>query len=252
MTPRSLPVTPKRKNVLLIVVDQWRGDTLPMLGHPVVKTPNIAALAAEGVTFTRHYTQAVPCGPGRASLLTGLYMMNHRAVQNTVPLDARHTNIAFEVRKAGYEPALVGYTTTTPDPRVNAAEDPRFKVLGADMEGWRPVGSWGLHMEAYFAWVASQGFDLPDNPWDIWLPQGAAGPGAGPTARPSRIPAALSDTRWFTDRGLEYLHGVQHKPWFLHLGYWRPHPPFIAPQGYHDLYDPAQCPPPVRAASAAA
>lgn len=244
-------MTLKRKNVLLIVVDQWRGDTLPMLGHPVVKTPNIAALAAEGVTFTRHYTQAVPCGPGRASLLTGLYMMNHRAVQNTVPLDARHTNLAFEVRKAGYEPALVGYTTTTPDPRVNAAEDPRFKVLGADMEGWRPVGSWGLHMEAYFAWVASQGFDLPDNPWDIWLPQGAAGPGAGPTARSSRIPAALSDTRWFTERGLEYLHGVQHKPWFLHLGYWRPHPPFIAPQGYHDLYDPAQCPPPVRAASAA-
>ena len=44
----------KRKNVLLIVVDQWRGDTLPMLGHPAVKTPNIAALAAEGVTFARH------------------------------------------------------------------------------------------------------------------------------------------------------------------------------------------------------
>jgi arylsulfatase A-like enzyme len=140
----------QRKNVLLIVVDQWRGDTLPMLGHPVIKTPNIEALAGEGVTFSRHYTQAVPCGPGRASLLTGLYMMNHRAVQNTVPLDARHTNIALEVRKAGYDPALVGYTTTTPDPRITSPHDPRFTVLGADMEGWRPVGSWGMKMEAYF------------------------------------------------------------------------------------------------------
>lgn len=240
-----------KKNVLLIVVDQWRGDTLPMLGHHV-HTPNIAALAAQGVTFTRHYTQAVPCGPGRASLLTGLYMMNHRAVQNTVPLDARHTNIAFEVRKAGYEPALVGYTTTTPDPRVNAAEDPRFKVLGGDMEGWRPVGSWGLKMEAYFAWLAAQGYPVPANPWEIWLPQEEIDGERGATASASRVPPHLSDTTWFTERGLEYLRGTQHKPWFLHLGYWRPHPPFIAPEGYHDLYDPAQSPAPVRAASAQA
>jgi arylsulfatase A-like enzyme len=240
----------RKKNVLLIVVDQWRGDTLPMLGHPVVKTPNIAALAAEGVTFARHYTQAVPCGPGRASLLTGLYMMNHRAVQNTIPLDARHSNLAFEVRKAGYEPALVGYTTTTPDPRVTAKNDPRFTVLGADMEGWRPVGSWGLKMEAYFAWVASQDYALPDNPWDIWLPQGLTADDTGATAKPSRIPAELSDTRWFTDRGLDYLRGAQHKPWFLHLGYYRPHPPFSAPAPYHEMYRASDCPPPVRAASA--
>lgn len=238
------------KNVLLIVVDQWRGDTLPMLGHPLVKTPHIEALAEEGVTFACHYTQAVPCGPGRASLLTGLYMMNHRAVQNTIPLDARHTNLAYEVRKAGYEPALVGYTTTTPDPRSTAARDPRFTVLGADMEGWKSVGSWGLKMEAYFSWLADQGVTLPDNPWDIWLPEGLAAHEVGATAQPSRIPAHLSDTTWFTNKGLDYLRSVQHKPWFLHLGYYRPHPPFAAPAPYHNMYDPAQCPPPVRAASA--
>ena len=178
----------QHKNVLLIVVDQWRGDTLPMLGHPLIKTPNIESLASEGVTFARHYTQAVPCGPGRASLLTGLYMMNHRAVQNTIPLDARHTNIALEVRKAGYEPALVGYTTTTPDPRVTAAQDPRYTVLGADMEGWKSVGSWGLKMEAYFGWLAAQGVEWPDNPWDIWLPEGLEAHDVGATARPSVIP----------------------------------------------------------------
>ena len=242
----------QRKNVLLIVVDQWRGDTLPMLGHPVIKTPNIEALAGEGVTFSRHYTQAVPCGPGRASLLTGLYMMNHRAVQNTVPLDARHTNIALEVRKAGYDPALVGYTTTTPDPRVTSPHDPRFTVLGADMEGWRPVGSWGMKMEAYFSWVASQGFAMPQDPWDIWRPEGLEPHEVGATSKPSRIPAELSDTVWFTDRGLDHLRGTQHKPWFLHLGYYRPHPPFAAPAPYHEMYDPAQCPSPIRAASAEA
>ena len=241
----------KTKNVLLIVVDQWRGDTLPMLGHPLVKTPNIERLAAQGVTFAKHYTQAVPCGPGRARLLTGQYMMNHRAVQNTIPLDARHTNIALEVRKAGYDPALVGYTTTTPDPRVTAAQDPRFKVLGADMEGWRPVGSWGNKMEAYFSWVAAQGFAMPDNPWDIWLPQDLDEGDVGATGKPSRIPAELSDTVWFTDRALDYLRGTANKPWFLHLGYYRPHPPFAAPAPYHNMYDPALCPSPIRAESPA-
>ncbi|WP_353154491.1 phosphoric/sulfuric ester hydrolase PehA [Pollutimonas bauzanensis] len=243
-------MTKQKKNVLLIVVDQWRGDTLAKLGHPVIKTPNIDALSEQGVTFARHYTQAVPCGPGRASLLTGLYMMTHRAVQNTIPLDARHTNIAKEVRKAGYEPALVGYTTTTPDPRHVDAQDPRFKVLGGDMEGWRPVGSWGLKMEAYFAWLSAQGYAMPDNPWDIWLPQGQTEDDKGATNKPSAVPAELSDTTWFTDRAIEYLHGVQDKPWFLHLGYYRPHPPFSAPAPYHEMYDPADCPSPIRAESA--
>jgi len=240
-----------KKNVLMIVVDQWRGDTLAKLGHPVIKTPNIDALSAEGVTFAKHYTQAVPCGPGRASLLTGLYMMTHRAVQNTIPLDARHTNLALEVRKAGYEPALVGYTTTTPDPRETAAQDPRFTVLGADMEGWRPVGSWGLKNEAYFAWVAANGFNVPANPYEIWAPMGATESDIGATNKPSVVPAELSDTNWFTERALEFLHGTQHKPWFLHLGYYRPHPPFTACAPYHAMYNPDDCPPPVRAESPA-
>jgi len=81
------------------------------------------------------------------------------------------------------------------------------------------------------------------------LPEGLEAHEVGATARPSRIPAHLSDTTWFTDKGLDYLRSVQHKPWFLHLGYYRPHPPFAAPAPYHDMYDPAQCPPPVRATS---
>jgi arylsulfatase A-like enzyme len=69
-----------RKNVLLIVVDQWRGDALPRLGNKLLKVPNIDRLCREGVTFRNHFTQCAPCGPARASLLTGLYQMTHRAV----------------------------------------------------------------------------------------------------------------------------------------------------------------------------
>lgn len=124
-----------RKNVLLIVVDQWRADFIPHLmraegREPFLKTPNLDRLCREGLTFRNHVTTCVPCGPARASLLTGLYLMNHRAVQNTVPLDQRHLNLGKALRAIGYDPALIGYTTTTPDPRSTSPRDPRFTVLG--------------------------------------------------------------------------------------------------------------------------
>ena len=233
------------KNVLLIVVDQWRGLMLPRLGADYLKLPNLDRLCAEGVTFRNHFTQTVPCGPARASLLTSLYLMNHRAVQNTIPLDARFTNLGHELRRGGYDPALVGYTTTTPDPRTTAAHDPRFLVLGDIMDGFRPVGAFEPYKDAYFGWVASHGYKLPENREDIWLPEGdtpKGEQGSGATARPSRLPKELSDTAWFTERGMSYLRGRAGKPWFLHLGYYRPHPPYIAPRPITRCTGPRTCP----------
>ena len=90
---------PTVRNVLFITADQWRGDTLGAVGHPCVKTPNLDRLAADGVLFSKHYAQGAPCAPSRASLLTGLYMFNHRVVYNGPPLDRRFTNVALEARK---------------------------------------------------------------------------------------------------------------------------------------------------------
>ena len=240
------------KNVLLIVVDQWRGDTLPMLGHELIQTPNVAALAAEGVTFARHYTQTIPCGPARVSLHTGRYSMNHRSVQNGIPLAAGHTNLALEARRLGYDPVLVGYSSTTPDPRGRSADDPAFKAMSSLLDGWRSVGAWGPLKEAYFGWVANHGYDLPDNPSDIWLPETVGPEDIGATAKPSRIPAELTDTAFFTEKALEFLKAPRKGPWFLHLGYFRPHPPFSAPAPFNAMYRPEDCPPPLRASSKAA
>src|SRR3546814_14552470 len=98
------------RKVLFIAADQWRGECLSAIGHPVVRTPHLDALAAEGVLFRRHYCQASPCGPSRTSMLTGLYLMNHRSGRNGTPLDARHSNLALEARKGGYAPTLFGHT----------------------------------------------------------------------------------------------------------------------------------------------
>lgn len=242
-----------KKNVLLIVVDQWRADFVPHLMRyqgksPFLNTPNLDRLCREGVTFENHVTTCVPCGPARASLLTGLYLMNHRAVQNTVPLDHRHKNLGKALREIGYDPALVGYTTTTPDPRFTSTNDPSFTVLGDIMDGFRSVGAFEPNMDGYFGWVEQNGFELPEQRQNIWLPEGEDSiPGA--TSKPSRIPKEYSDSSYFTERALTYLKGRAGKPFFLHLGYYRPHPPFIASAPYHNMYKPENMPKPVRAAS---
>jgi len=180
----------RRKNVLLIVVDQWRADFIPALGAGFLRTPNLDRLYREGVTFRNHFTTTVPCGPARASLLTGLYLMNHRAVQNTVPLDARHSNLGKALRLLGYDPALIGYTTTTPDPRSTGPRDPRFTTLGDLMDGFRSVGAFEPQMDGYFGWLAQKGYTLPEKREDVWLPEGMdAEPGV--TDRPSRLPREL-------------------------------------------------------------
>ena len=242
-----------RKSVLFVVVDQWRADFVPHIMRaegrvPFLDTPNLDRLCRAGVTFKNHVTTAVPCGPARASLLTGLYQMNHRAVQNTIPLDRRHLTLAASLRDLGYDPALVGYTTTVQDPRTTSPNDPTFQSLGDMMQGWRCVGAFEPNMDAYFGWVAQHGYPLGVRREDIWLPEGEdATPGV--TKRPSRIPRELSDSAFFTERALTYLRGREGRSFFLHMGYYRPHPPFVAPAPYHNMFDAEAMPRPVRAAT---
>ena len=94
-------------NVLLITLDQFRADCLSIAGHPLVKTPNLDRLAQQGVRLTKHYSQCAPCSPGRASLYTGMYQMNHRVVANGTPLDRSFDNVALLAQRAGYAPALL-------------------------------------------------------------------------------------------------------------------------------------------------
>jgi arylsulfatase A-like enzyme len=237
----------RQKNVLFIIADQWRGDCLAMLGHPAVRTPNLDALARRGVTFTRHFGQSAPCGPARASMLTGLYVMNHRVVANGVPLDARHANLPLTLRRAGYDPSLVGYTTTVPDPRTTTAADIRFTEWGDVMEGWRVFAHFdGKDWRNYFAWVHGKGVDLPPRPMDLMAPDGQPGPGASP----ARIPAFASDTAWSAEKTIDFLRTTRKgRPWVLHCGFFRPHPPFAAPAPWHDSAPLDRIPPAIGAAN---
>ena len=238
-------------NVLFITADQWRGDCLSALGHPCLKTPNLDRLARDGVLFHQHYAQATPCGPSRASLYTGLYLHNHRAVVNGTPLDARHTNVALEARKVGYEPALFGYTDISPDPRTLVPGDPALRNYEGLLPGMTPVVMLKDDQLSWLADLNAKGYAVPPGKKEVFRPK-ADFPGAaerGPTFAPARYRAEDSNTAFLTGEAIKYISVRQDQPWFVHISYLAPHPPFVAPEPYHALYDPADVPPPLRAAS---
>ncbi|RJF80823.1 sulfatase [Oleomonas cavernae] len=228
---------PHRPNVLLITADQWRGECLGVLGH-MVRTPNLDALAADGALFARHYANAAPCGPSRACLLTGMYLMNHRSGTNGTPLDARFTNIALEARKLGYAPGLFGYTDTSADPRELALTDPALETYEGIMRGFDPVCHLPGHEGNWLKWLRSIGYDVPPD-LGIYFPvDGYPGAeGKGPSYPPPVYPAEHSDTAFLTNELLTHLDEQGDRPWFAHLSWLRPHPPWVAPEPYNTLYD---------------
>ena len=236
-------------NVLFITADQWRGDCLSALGHPCLKTPNIDRLAADGVLFEQHFAQATPCGPSRASLYTGMYLQNHRSVNNGTPLDARHTNIALEARKAGYDPSLFGYTDVSTDPRQHPPGDPALRTYSSVLRGMTPVVSTDDYALPWLADLKTKGYEVPEGMLGVYKPKevGAEAEGRGLTFSPALYDAEDSQAAFLTNELIKYLSVRLDKPWFAHLSYLAPHPPFIVSEPYNTMYDPAEVPKPLRA-----
>ena len=231
-------------NILFITADQWRGDCLSALNHPHVKTPNLDALAADGVIFKRHYAQAIPCGPSRACLYTGMYLQNHRSVLNGTPLDARHTNVALEARKAGYKPALFGYTDVSLDPRQYDIDYGYEGVL----PGMVPIAHVNGSGKLWFGDLKAKGYEIPKEPLDIYKPRPDY-PGAenkGKTFAPPVFKAEASRAAFLVDEAIKYVSVHQDDPWFAHVSFLSPHPPFSVAEPFNHLYDAEDMPLPVR------
>ena len=96
-------------NILFILTDQFRFDCLSMLGHPVVQTPNLDALAAESTLFSNAWCPTMACAPIRASLFTGYYADTHGMGGNQTVLYPHDRKVLPEyLTDAGYDTALVG------------------------------------------------------------------------------------------------------------------------------------------------
>lgn len=228
----------KRQNILFIATDQFRGDLLFGNLSTVADLPNIRALMQDSVSFANHWSVVTPCGPSRASLLTGQYAMNHRSVRNGTPLDHMIPTVPGEMRKAGYIPMLFGYTDTARDPRVHHPNDPALKTYEMPMPGFEEKLE--MRLDESFPWrghLAALGYDLP--PYDqFYVPNGPD------IDSPAFYDAKDSDTAFLTDECLKTLSAMQGAPWFTHLTYIRPHPPFVAPEPYNRLYKDKDIPDP--------
>jgi arylsulfatase A-like enzyme len=175
-------------NLLFVTLDQLRADAVFGALHGIVPTPALDRLRAEGVSFTNCFTAAVPCGPARASLLTGLYAFNHRGIRNGTPVARHHATLATELRRAGAEPLLFGYCDMAADPSEHPPGDPDLATYELPARGFREIVE--MRFEAPLAWIGHlrrRGYDLPSpqpQRWfDLYQPvgEGLRAPAPAPT-----------------------------------------------------------------------
>ena len=225
-----------KKSILFICADQWRWDCFGFMKHKNALTPNIDKLVARSTAFTSHFTGIVPCGPARATMLTGLYPFIHRSVTNGAPLDKRFTNIAKEARKIGCDPKLYGYTDTSLDPRYLDPQDEKNFTYESPMEGFDTVCHLTESNSVTWAnYLNKNGFEIK-NAKDLF--QGRKPKkGQGFIYEPFEIPTEHSDTSFLANRVIQDLKKITD-PFFMHVSFLRPHPPMYVSEPWHSLINP--------------
>lgn len=209
----------KKLNVLFIIADDLNCD-LGAYGHHLVKTPNIDRLAKEGMLFTNNFCNFPLCGPSRASMMTGLYpdQTGHHKLRDLI---RDHVPEAVSMSQSfmnnGYVSARVG--------KIYHYDNPR----GIGTPGHDDPASWN---ERYFP----RGIDKDMEDKIFSLNPGSFG------AVLSWLPAEGKDEE-HTDgmvatKAVELLekYAASDTPFFLGVGFYKPHTPFVAPRKYFDLY----------------
>ncbi len=219
----SVATVSAKPNVLFIMTDDLNCD-LGSYGHPLVQSPNIDRLADEGVLFENAYCNYPICGPSRASFMTGLYPEQNgvtvlrRMFRNYIP-DAVTMSQHFMAN--GYTAARVGKIYHYDNPKgigTDGHDDPaswntKISPRGRDKEeedkifSLRP-GSFG----ATLSWLAAEGEDEEQTDGIV----------------------ATESIRLLRE------YAESEMPFFLAVGFYKPHTPYVAPKKYFDLYDPNQ------------
>ena len=129
-----------------------------------------------------------------------MYQMNHRVVANGTPLDARFDNIALMARRAGYQPALFGYTDQAVDPRVaNGPDDPRLTTFEGILLGFEMMLDLRLDQVPWLVWLDELGYDTAGGTSGCWRPRASAQPSTAWPASSPTTPSTGSNAR--TRRG---------------------------------------------------
>jgi arylsulfatase A-like enzyme len=226
-------------NVLFIAVDDLRPQ-LESYGKPRMHTPNIDRLAAEGVRFPNHFVQAPTCGASRYAMLMSRRPHPSRpatygngAFSLLAERDsARPRALPHHFRHHGYHTVGIGKISHSPDgrrhektTRPDATDDPEAPPQMPDSwdEVYGPRGSWNTAWRAFFAYAGGMSRDRGKTP-----PVEAAD--VPDTGYPDGLTANMAVDELRERKGRE-------QPFFMAVGFYKPHLPFNAPQRYWDRYD---------------
>jgi iduronate 2-sulfatase len=227
MTNLTSATQVKRPNVLFLISDDLN-NFLGCYGDPLAKTPNLDRLATRGVRFHRAYCAFPLCGPSRNSIFTGLYpnstgiLANSQIFRQTIPTQV---SMPQAFRLAGYFVARIGklYHYGVPTSiGTNGHDDP---------------GSWELELNP-------PGVDrLEEQPSIFSLTPGAFGGTlswyASPKSDQYHTDGLMAeDAEWVLERCAK----KRDRPFFLAVGFFRPHTPYVSPQQYFDLYPKGEMP----------
>lgn len=203
---------------MFIAVDDlndWLGS---MQGHPDVKTPNIDKLAARGVLFQSAYCQAPLCGPSRASVMTGLRpsttgiygMIDDNKIRDDNEATRDIVYLPEYFRRSSYHTMGIGKLF------YRHAPDEMFDESGGRSKGFGPLP------EKRFKWSgkAPENYNGTSTDW-----------GAHPEA--DALMPDYQSAGWASER----LQKSYDTPFFLAVGFLRPHVPLYVPQKWFDLYD---------------
>ena len=233
-----------KPNVLFIMTDQQRADTIAALGNADIETPNYDRLVRRGVSFSNGYSTCPVCVPARYTVRTGCEPLRTGIFQNGRPtpetgqadtIEGRcGTYLAKTMRDLGYRTFGIGKFHSIP-----WNED-----LGFDVH---------LHTEELFGTPeqrqqdAFAGFIAREHPEYDFI-EGLHGERTEMYYMPqmSPLPAGLTVESFVADRTLEQLAVDDPRPYFGFVSFIGPHPPFAPPIPYNRLYDPDKMPNPIR------
>jgi len=246
----------KRPNILLITSDQQHYSALGFL-NPKIKTPALDRLAREGVNFSRAYCPNPTCTPTRASIITGLYPSWHGAWTLGTHLSEDVPTVGDTFQQHGYRTILVGKAhfqglRSTPEyPSIESQPTLR------DLDFWRNFrGPWygfqhietaRMHADEYHAgghygvWLEEKGLKN----WRDYFRQYPPVEGEPKREHTWDLPEELHYSTWTAERTIDYMKqaDAEGQPFFLWSSFHDPHPPYLVPEPWASMYDPADMEP---------
>ena len=221
----------QRPNVLLICIDDLRPD-LGCYGNDLIVSPHIDALASEGCLFKRHYVQSAICGPSRTTLMTGIIQQGWDLwgnVRKGGVEPEKAIALPHLFRQNGYKTICIGKITHEPGGVMDEKQLIHQIPFSWDTS-YTAVGKWKTPWRAFFAYANGDahntamriGVETPRLPYET------------EDVEDDGYPDGLNAIEAISQ--LKLL-GNEKKPFFLAIGFYKPHLPFNAPKKYWDLYD---------------